>query len=42
MMSKDQSVDYFIKPVGDRIIGSFTDFTILSYKNTYCFYTHQL
>lgn len=41
-MSKGQSVDYFRKPVGDRIIGSFTDFTILSQKNTYCFDTRQL
>ncbi len=32
MMSKGPFVDYFIKPVGDRIIGSFTDFTILSQK----------
>lgn len=31
-MSKGPFVDYFIKPVGDRIIGSFTDFTILSQK----------
>ncbi|WP_157259819.1 hypothetical protein [Bacillus cereus] len=29
MRSKEQSVDYFTKPVGDRVIRLFTDFAIL-------------
>ncbi len=33
MRSKVQSVDYFTKPVGNRVIDSFTDFAIL-YRRT--------